>query len=191
MVSYPKYKRLSAILQGMYLLQTARLGLRRWLPADLDPFARMNQDPVVMEYFPRVLSGVESAAMVKRAERHFDDFGFGLYATDRLDTGEFIGFAGLSRPSFEAWFTPCVEIGWRLRRETWGQGFATEASLEILRFGLEEAGLEKIFSWTAVVNVRSERVMQKIGMEKVGEFEHPLLSEGSWLRQHVLYMAAC
>ncbi|HXD77437.1 MAG TPA: GNAT family N-acetyltransferase [Puia sp.] len=165
-----------------YLLRTARLGLRRWRPTDLDPFARMNGDPAVMEYFPRVSTAAESAALVDRIEAHFGEFGFGLYATDRLDTGEFIGFVGLSRPSFSAWFTPCFEIGWRLRVSAWGQGFATEAALEVLRYGLMEVGLERIYSWTAAVNLRSERVMQKIGMVKVGEFEHPKVEEGSGLK---------
>lgn len=173
-----------------YLLRTPRLGLRRWRAADQEPFARMNADPMVMEFFPNVATPAASTEMVTRVEAHFDQYGYGLYAVDRLDSGDFIGFVGLSRPSFEAWFTPCVEIGWRLRASTWGHGFATEAAREVLRFGLDDLKLERIYSWTAVVNVRSEKVMQKIGMRKAGEFDHPKVGEGNWLRRHVLYERA-
>lgn len=172
-----------------YLLMSPRLGLRRWRAADVGPFARLNADPAVMEYFPRVATLEESAAMVSRIEAQFDQFGYGLFAVDRLDRDEFIGYVGLSRPSFEAWFTPCIEIGWRLKASAWGCGLATEAAKEVLRFGFEEVGLERIFSWTAVVNIRSERVMQKIGMRRAGEFEHPTIEAGSRLRPHVLYEA--
>ena len=172
-----------------YLLRTPRLGLRRWRPADMDPFVRMNQDQEVMEYFPRLWTPAESAALVDRIEAHFEEYGYGLYATDRLDSGDFIGFVGLSRPTFEAWFTPCVEIGWRLRRDAWGLGFATEAARAVLHYGMEEAGLEKILSFTAIVNGRSERVMQKIGMTRIGEFDHPRIEDGSWVRRHVVYEA--
>jgi len=171
-----------------YLLSTVRLGLRRWRPSDLGPFTRMNQDPAVMEYFPGMMTPVETAAMVERIDAFFERNGYGLYAMDLLSTGEFLGYVGFARPSFESRFTPCVEIGWRLHREAWGRGYATEAASECLRHGFDRLGLEKIYSFTATMNTRSERVMQKIGMSKVGEFDHPLIGEGHVLRRHVLYL---
>jgi len=173
-----------------YLLKTARLGMRRWKDSDLEVFVAMNRDPEVMEFFPRIWTAEESAAMVAKAEAFLEQNGYGPYAVDDLASGEFIGYVGLLRPSFDAWFTPCVEIGWRLRREAWGLGYATEAAKECLRFGFDELGLERIYSFTAVPNVRSVRVMEKIGMRFVGEFEHPRVDEGSWLRRHVLYEAS-
>jgi len=173
-----------------YILTTPRLGLRRWLPADIPPYARMNQDPAVREYFPSLMTYEESAVSVRLIERHFDEYGYGLYAVDVLLTGEFIGFNGFSHPGFDAWFTPCVEIGWRLRQEAWGQGYAVEAAQAVLAYGLGTLGLTRVLSWTAVLNTRSERVMQKIGMTRVGEFEHPGVAYGHVLRPHVLYEVA-
>ncbi|HET6253231.1 MAG TPA: GNAT family N-acetyltransferase [Puia sp.] len=182
--------------------------LRRWKAADKETFTAMNRDARVMEFFARIWTAEESAAMIAKAEACMDQNGYGPYAVELLDpagtvggavtgavgvtalaAGDFIGFVGLLPQTFEAWFTPCVEIGWRLRAEAWGCWFATEAATECLRFGLDEVGLERIYSTTAVPNIRSERVMQKIGMRKAGEFEHPRLEEGSWLRTHVLYEA--
>ena len=173
-----------------YILTTPRLGLRRWLPADIPPFARMNQDPAVREYFPSLMTFDESRASVRMIGRHFDEYGYGLYAVELLSTGEFIGFCGFSHPGFDAWFTPCVEIGWRLRQEAWGQGYASEAAQACLSHGWATLGLTKVLSFTAVLNTRSERVMQKIGMTRVGGFEHPVVAEGHVLRPHVLYEVA-
>ena len=106
----------------LYKLTTPRLGLRRWLPSDLEPFAQMNQDPAVREFFPGLLTYDETKEMVESLEHHFDQYGYGFYAMDLLETGEFLGFTGLSHPSLDAWFTPCVEIGWRLKKEAWNRG---------------------------------------------------------------------
>jgi ribosomal-protein-alanine N-acetyltransferase len=149
----------------------------------------MNQDPAVMEYFPRLMTPVDTAVMVKKIDVFFDRNGFGLYAIDLQSTGGFLGYTGFTRPSFEAWFTPCVEIGWRLRKEAWGYGYATEAAKECLRHGFEGLGLEKVYSFTAALNTRSENVMKKIGMKKAGEFDHPSIRPGHALRRHVLYEA--
>jgi ribosomal-protein-alanine N-acetyltransferase len=170
-----------------YLITTARLGLRRWQPADLEPFTRMNKDPVVMEYFPRLMTAAETAEMVERIDSFFDQHGYGLYAMDLRSTGEFLGYTGFAQPSFESWFTPCVEIGWRLKKEAWGRGYATEAAGACLSHGFSAIGLTKVLSFTAAVNIRSERVMQKIGMTRVGDFEHPAVVPGHVLRPHVLY----
>ena len=172
-----------------YSLKTPRLLLRQWQDADLAPFAALNCDPRVMEFFPRTLSLEETAAMVERIKDHFVEHGFGLYACERRDSGKFIGFVGLSVPKFSAHFTPCVEIGWRLAFDQWGMGFAPEAAGEVLRFAFEQHDLAEIVSMTAVVNRRSQRVMEKIGMQfdKKDDFLHPLVADGSPLKPHVLY----
>lgn len=170
-----------------YIIGTKRLGLRRWVKADLSPFIRMNRDPVVMQYFPHLYSPEESVAMVRRIEAFFDANGYGLYALELRSTGAFIGYTGFAQPSFDSWFTPCVEIGWRLRQEAWGQGYATEAALACLDHGFGAVGLKEVYSFTAALNIPSEKVMQRIGMTKLGEFDHPRLESGHRLRRHVLY----
>jgi ribosomal-protein-alanine N-acetyltransferase len=170
-------------------LQTERLLLRRWRDADREAFARMNADARVMEHFPAVLTRAESDAMVDRIEAHFAEHGFGLWAAELRATGEFIGYIGLAMPRFEAHFTPCVEIGWRLAAEFWGQGLATEGARAALRVGFDDLGLNEIVSFTVPANLRSIRVMEKLAMRCDGEFEHPLLPEGHRLRRHVLYRA--
>ena len=125
--------------------------------------------------------------MVQRISAFFDENGYGLYALELRSTGEFIGFTGFTKPAFDAWFTPCIEIGWRLRQECWGQGFATEAARACLDHAFQKLALDKIFSFTAVPNTRSEKVMQRIGMIKLGEFDHPRVAPGHRLRPHVLY----
>jgi RimJ/RimL family protein N-acetyltransferase len=169
------------------ILITERVVLRRWRGEDLAPFRRMNADPRVMEFMPNVLAPEESDALVERIERHFGERGFGLMAAELRASGEFIGYVGLSVPGFDAAFMPAVEIGWRLAAEHWGRGLATEAAREVLRFGFEDVGLESLVSFTVLGNVRSRRVMERIGMRLVGEFEHPRLPEGHPLRRHVLY----
>ena len=171
------------------ILETQRLILRPWQASDREPFARMNADPRVMEYFPKVLTAEESNAAVDSIEAHFDRKGFGLFAAELRSSGAFIGFTGLWTPSFEAHFTPCVEIGWRLAFEYWGQGLATEGAREALRFGVETLSLPEIVSFTTVTNTRSRRVMEKIGLthNPADDFDHPALPEGHPLRRHVLY----
>lgn len=171
-----------------YLFTTERLGLRHWVAGDEETFVRMNRDPDVMEFFPRMLEPAETLAMIGRIRAFFEANGFGLFAVDLLATGEFLGYTGFTRPSFESHFTPCIEIGWRLKKEAWGRGYATEAAAACLRYGFETLGLDTIFSFTALANSRSERVMQKIGMEQAGEFDHPALEPGHALRRHLLYV---
>jgi ribosomal-protein-alanine N-acetyltransferase len=170
-------------------IRTARLLLRRWRESDLEPFAQMNADPRVMEYFPALLSRVESEASVVRIQSHFRAHRFGLWAVELGDRHEFIGFAGLARPGFETDFTPCVEVGWRLAAEHWGHGYATEAALAAVSFGFELLGLEEIVSFTVPTNRRSIRVMEKLGMRRDAgsDFDHPRIPEGHPLRAHVLY----
>jgi RimJ/RimL family protein N-acetyltransferase len=170
-------------------IETARLELRRWESRDRDPFARMNGDPRVMEFFPALLTRAESDTMVDRIEAHFRTHGFGLYAMQLRQGQEFIGFAGLSVPAFQARFTPCVEIGWRLAAEHWGHGLATEAARAVLGQAFDSLGLDSLVSFTVPANVRSRRVMEKIGMthDPDDDFNHPSLPEGHPLRRHVLY----
>lgn len=171
------------------VIETDRLWLRRWCDADREPLARMNRDPAVMEFFPSLLSRAESDALVDRIEAHFDQHGFGLWATEVRTTGELIGFVGLAVPRFTAWFTPCVEIGWRLASEHWGKGLATEGARAVVGHAFDVLNLDEIVSLTVPANLRSRRVMEKLGMTRdPGEdFDHPLLAEGHPLRRHVLY----
>ncbi len=170
-------------------LRTERLLLRRWRDADREPFAALNADQRVVEFLPGPLTRDESDERAARIEAHFAEHGFGLFAVEIVGVAPFAGFVGLSVPRFEAAFTPCVEIGWRLAAGHWGRGFATEGALAALRFGFEHLGLGEIVSFTVPDNVRSRRVMEKIGMTRApGEdFDHPLLPEGHRLRRHVLY----
>jgi len=170
-------------------LRTPRLILRRWRPADRAPFAAMNADPRVMEFFPAPLSPEETEASIARIEAHFDQHGFGLWAVDIPGMTHFTGFVGLNHPRFEATFTPCVEIGWRLAAEYWNRGFATEGARAALSFGFETLKLDEIVSFTVPENVRSRRVMEKLGMrhDPMDDFDHPLVPEGHRLKPHVLY----
>jgi RimJ/RimL family protein N-acetyltransferase len=174
-------------MEGEIFVETPRLILRSWLPSDYEPYIAMNQDPEVMEFFPSLLTAEQSTEHIQSFIEKITGYGYGFFAAERKDNGQFIGFTGLSRPGFEAAFTPCVEIGWRLSRENWGRGFATEAAKACLKFGFEDLGLDKIYSFTSVHNKRSEHVMEKIGMKKAGYFDHPRVPEGYFLRKHVLY----
>ncbi len=170
-----------------YLIGTPRVGLRRWQERDREPFANLNADPVVMKYFPAQLSRAESDAVIDRFERHHTDRGFGLWAADWLETGQFVGFVGLAVPSFDAPFTPCVEIGWRLDRAWWGRGIATEAARACLTYAFTMLGLPEVVSFTATHNERSRRVMETIGMTYSALFRHPSLPPNHPLAEHVLY----
>jgi RimJ/RimL family protein N-acetyltransferase len=169
-------------------IRTQRLVLRRWRDSDLEPFARLNADPEVMEFCPAPLDRAASDAFVERIEQGFEENGFGLWAAQAPD-GALIGFVGLARPRFEAPFLPAVEVGWRLARSAWGRGLASEGARAVVADGFERVGLEEIVSFTAEVNERSAAVMRRIGMTRdpAEDFDHPALPEGHWLRRHVLY----
>lgn len=174
---------------GGACFETERLILRRWRKEDCEPFARMNQDRRVAEYFPGLLSRQESDAMVDHIEAHFEEHGFGLWAAELRESGEFIGFIGLAIPSFNAAFTPCVEIGWRLAPEFWGRGLATEGAWEVVRLAFAVVGLTELVSFTVPANLRSRRVMEKLWMtcDSKDDLDHPRIPEGDPLRRHVLY----
>jgi len=170
-------------------LTTARLQLRVWRDTDLEPFAALNADVRVMEHYPQLLTQVESDAFANRARTRLVERGFGLWAVEVLGAAPFIGYVGLSEPCFQAPFTPCIEIGWRLAYEYWGHGYATEAASAALRYGFGTLALAEVVSFTSAGNLRSRRVMERIGMHRrpSEDFEHPDLPEGHRLRRHVLY----
>lgn len=170
-------------------LESARLRLRPWRDTDLAAFAAMCADPRVMRYFPGLLSRLESAALIGRVRGHFAEYGYGLWALERKDSGAFIGFTGLLNVGFDAPFTPAVEIGWRLAPEHWGLGYASEAAWAVLRCAFDRLALDQVVSFTTEANLPSQKVMQAIGMQAdpAGDFEHPKLETGHPLRPHVLY----
>ena len=180
---------MSAVEGGAPILTTARLRLRQWREEDLAPFAALNADPQVMEFFPKVLTRAESDTVAGRIRDHFARHGFGLRAVEAPGIADFVGFVGLAVPSFEAHFTPCVEIGWRLAREHWGHGYATEAATAALAFAFGDRALEEIVAFTVPANIPSRRVMGRLGMRRLpaDDFEHPAIAAGHPLRSHVLY----
>ncbi len=173
-------------------LRTERLVLRRWRAADREPFAALNADPVVMEHFVAPLARAESDDLVDRIEDHFDQEGWGLWAVEVTETSRFIGFTGLWPATFEAHFTPAVEVGWRLAQEGWGRGYATEAARASLRDGFERFAFDEVVSMTSLTNTRSQRVMQKLGMTRdpADDFDHPNVPDGHRIQRHVLYRLA-
>jgi len=168
---------------------TARLRLRRWRDADLAPFAAMNADPAVMRYFAGLIPAEASGRSVAAWEAAFETRGWSNWALELLETGEFIGFTGLSVPQRVFAFSPCVEIGWRLAQAHWGQGYATEAARAALRVGFGALALPEIVSFTSRLNSPSRAVMHRLGMatDPNEDFDHPALPEGSALRPHCLY----
>ena len=171
------------------MLTTTRLHLREWRDDDLEPFAALNADPRVREFFPSLQTHAESADSMAHIRDGFARHGFGLWAVEVIGGPPFIGFIGLWVPSFDAPFTPCVELGYRLAFEHWGHGYATEGSHAALDFGFDAAGLAEIVAMTAAGNLRSRRVMERLGMRRSADddFDHPNIVEGHPLRRHVLY----
>ena len=167
------------------MIRTERLLLRQWREEDREPFAALNADPVVMEHFPSTMSREASDAFVDFNIRTIDERGWGLWAVDAH--GTFIGFVGLNEPNF----MPGVEIGWRLARDAWGHGYATEAAQAALAYARDELGLDEVISFTATTNLRSRKVMERIGMthDPKDDFDHPRVDDPR-LRRHVFYRLA-
>lgn len=169
-------------------LSTDRLLLRQWKEEDFPLFAKMNSDPVVMEYYPSILSEDESNAMARKLRALISERSWGFWAVETIKENTFIGFVGLHEPTYDLPVTPCIEVGWRLGKEWWGNGYATEAARESLRFAFEELGLGEVYSFTSVSNKKSWSVMERLNMSNTGNnFEHPIIPEGHALREHVLY----
>jgi len=169
-------------------IETERLKLRQWKIEDRPLFANINADPAVMKYYPRALSTKESNIMVQKFESLISERGWGFWAVEKIDAGEFIGFVGLHEPTYDLPVSPCVEIGWRLAKEYWGHGYASEAAKASLGIAFDRLDLSEVYSFTSVSNKKSRAVMERIGMININEnFEHPMILENSPLREHVLY----
>lgn len=170
-------------------METPRLLLRRWQQSDVDDFIKMNADPQVMRYFPAPYSSERTQQFYAAIQEEFAECGYGLYAVQEKSSGAFIGFTGFHRAAFNASFCPCVEIGWRLASAYWNRGYATEGAKACLAHGFTSLGFEKVYSFTALQNLPSQRVMQKLGMQFYENFEHPDLPDNHPLKPHVCYVA--
>jgi len=169
-------------------LETKRLKLRQWKDQDYLPFAKLNADPNVMEFFPSVLTNIESDELANEMKTLIAEKGWGFWAVEEKSTGLFVGTLGLHEPKDLLPFTPCVEIGWRFLHEYWGKGYATEAGEEVLKFAFNVLELDEVVSFTTVKNKRSYVLMERLGMKNSNEnFEHEALSKGYRLREHCLY----
>lgn len=168
--------------------ETARLRLRQWLPGDRPLFATLNADPKVMEFFPAPLDRQTSDIMADRCQSLIEQRGWGLWAVEIQGGASFIGFVGLHIPAVELPFSPCVEIGWRIAAQYWGQGYATEAARGALKVGFEHLNIAEIVSFTALTNLRSQAVMARLGMQRSpAHFYHPAVSAESPLSEHCVY----
>ena len=176
-------------MSAFSVLQTERLILRSWRDSDREPFAQLTADPEVMRFFPSTLTRAESDALVDRLQAHERAHGFTFWAVEERASGAFLGFVGLARTPFQAHFTPCVEIGWRLEKDAWGKGYASEAARESLRHAFEQLDLDEVVSFTAEINQPSRKVMERIGMhhDPREDFDHPNVAAEHPLRRHVLY----
>lgn len=170
-----------------YLIKTHRLGLRNWVETDLKPFSRMCSDKLVMEFFPSTLDKKQTHELIVRMQNHFEHYGYCYFAVDRLDTQEFIGFIGLLNQTYTSHFTPCVDVGWRLSPEAWGNGFATEGAKACLDYAFNTLRLKKVYSVAPKLNKKSQQVMRKIGMHYHSEFLHPKINKNNPLSKCVVY----
>ena len=167
---------------------TERLLLRQWRDTDIARFGKINADPKVMEYFPSTLSEEESQTMAQKIRSRIERNGWGFWAVESISDKEFLGFIGLNEPDYQLPVSPCIEVGWRLGTEYWGNGYATEAAKKCLEVGFDTLNFSEIYAFTPVSNNRSRAVMVRIGMKNTfSNFEHPLVPEAHKLREHVLY----
>jgi RimJ/RimL family protein N-acetyltransferase len=171
------------------MLRTRRLILRQWQESDFLPYARLNADQRVMEFMLGTMTEEETRQSIENIEKHFDAHGFGRWAVEIAESEKFIGFVGINIPTYTLPFSPCVEVAWRICANEWGKGYAPEAANEAMRDGFERVGLQEIVSFTTLTNLKSRRVMEKLGMQycPAEDFDHPMVSEGHHLRRHVLY----
>jgi RimJ/RimL family protein N-acetyltransferase len=175
----------------MTTIATPRLKLRQWQSTDYAHFAAMNADPIVMEFFPALLSEERSNAMAAKIQAAIAHQGWGFWAVEIKATGDFAGFVGLHEPGYALPCSPCVEVGWRLDKVFWGKGYATEAGTAALDFAFNTLQLNEVVSFTSVLNLKSQAVMQRLGMQNTGQnFLHPMVPEGDRLQEHVLYKIA-
>lgn len=172
-----------------YIFTSARLGFRNWYPADVSAMAAINANPEVMKYFPGTQNHDQTAAFILRMQRLYAERGFCYFAAETLARGEFIGFMGLSRQDYYAPFTPCIDIGWRLKPEAWGHGYAVEGGKRCLDFAFNDLNLGQVIATAPLVNVKSIKVMEKIGMKPLVQFRHPALSDYPELELCTAYSA--
>ncbi len=170
-----------------YIIKTNRLGLRNWQRKDTISATKMNANNTVREFFPNTMSQIETEAFIKNMQQHFATHGYCYFAVDELETLEFIGFIGLSNQTFKSDFTPCVDIGWRLLPEFWGKGYATEGALACINFAFRTLELKEVYAIAPELNLKSQRIMQKIGMSKYVNFVHPKIDKNNSLRNCVAY----
>ena len=170
-------------------IETPRLTLRQWRDSDADPFAEMNADPRVMEFFPSTMTREKSDEMLTRCRDLIAVRGWGIWAVELRDSGELMGCIGLHTPGYDLPFVPCVEVAWRLKVDAWGKGYCSEAARAVIDAGFTQLGLKEIVAYTALPNVRSQAVMRKMGMvrDPAEDFDHPLIGEDHWLRKNCLY----
>lgn len=170
-----------------YIFTSERLGFRNWELTDIDEMNQINSDEKVMEFFPGISTKQQTTDFVARMKSQFADKGFCYFAVDKLEDNEFIGFIGLSEQTYPADFTPCVDIGWRIKRSEWNKGFATEGAKKSLDYALKDLRLKSVYSIAPKLNTKSEHIMIRIGLKIQYEFEHPLLTNDDRLRTCVLY----
>lgn len=170
-------------------IETERLILREWKEEDKASFARINNDPMIMEFFPRRLTEADSDKLIDRFQKHFETHGFGFYAVEMKKTGEFMGFAGLQNVEMDVPFTPAVEIAWRLDYEYWGKGYGTEAARAVLAHAFGKLKLPEIVAYAVHDNSRAIKLMEKLGMKRdeASDFDYPTLPKGHPLGRFSLY----
>lgn len=173
---------------SQYLFKSERLGFRNWKNSDIKLMAEINADKEVMQFFPKTLTEQETTEFIIKMQHQFKEKGFCYFAVDNLKNGEFIGFIGLSQQNFEWEFTPFVDIGWRLHKKYWNNGFATEGAKKCLEYAFNTLNLKEIYAIAPKINIASENVMKKIGLKKETYFNHPLLSDFIQLEKCVLYI---
>lgn len=170
-----------------YIFKSERLGFRDWELNDIEKMHEINSDEKVMEFFPSVLTKQQTTEFVQRMKNQFIEKSFCYFAVDKLEDNKFIGFIGLSEQTYNADFTPCIDIGWRIKSSEWNKGFATEGAKKCLEYALNDLKIERIYSVAPKINTKSEHIMTKIGLKKQYEFEHPLLIKNEQLKTCVLY----
>lgn len=170
-----------------YIFTSERLGFRNWRLTDIDPMHEINSDEKVMEFFPGLPTISQTTEFVERMKKQFEDNKFCYFAVEKLEDNKFIGFIGLCEQSYNAEFTPCIDIGWRITSKEWHKGFATEGAKRCLEYGLNDLKIETIYSIAPKINTKSEHIMTKIGLQKQYEFEHSLLTNNDRLKICVLY----
>jgi len=172
---------------SQYLFKSTRLGFRAWHDADLEPLLTINTDPEVMKYFPYISDKPTTLAFIRRMKAQYEEHGYCYFAIELLSSSTFIGFIGLSYQEIDVGWAPYTDVGWRLAKEFWGKGYATEGAKNALEFGFRQLGIHEIYSTAPLVNTPSIEVMKRIGMQKVGQFKHPKLADYPFLEDCALF----